>query len=189
MGGGVLVAPLPEPTLPASVGTYRALRAGTPVPVGPRPYVMLGAMADFGLVLDGRVMLPLVGVAGYGTMGELDAIVSQADGSVARVFPWTTARMDLLGPGLGFRGVHRRFAGSAVLRVGATFGGGDGEVSEGAVSHAFEWVRASVLVQAELAACRRLDPVQRVCLTAAPRIHDFGWLTGASFGLRWEFGR
>jgi hypothetical protein len=48
---------------------------------------------------------------------------------------------------------------------------------------------ASFLVQAELEACRRLDPTTRLCLQVAPRIFDHELLNGVMFGLRMEWGR
>ena len=64
-----------------------------------------------------------------------------------------------------------------------------GSVSGAGASTLMTLSGTSLLVQAEIEACRRLDPMTRMCLQAAPRIYDFGFVNGATFGLRVEWGR
>lgn len=187
-GAGVLVTSLPSPTA-ASLTTSRTIPGDARIPTGGRYVGMLGAHVDAVLALDRHTILPLFGAAGYGAVGSFDTIVTSVDGSIARVHPWTSARLDLLLPGFGLRGVHRRFAGSAVLRSGIGGAWVGGELAEGTEAVPFSSARITPLLQLEVEACRRLDPAQRLCLVAAPRLHDFGWLTGLGVALRWEVGR
>ena len=48
---------------------------------------------------------------------------------------------------------------------------------------------ASIVLQAEIEACRRLDPTTRVCLHVAPRFYDFSAANGITAGIRMEWGR
>ena len=43
-------------------------------------------------------------------------------------------------------------------------------------------------LQTDIKACRRLDPTTRLCLQVAPRLYDFGFVNGATVGLRIEWG-
>ena len=68
------------------------------------------------------------------------------------------------------------------MSMGGSIAGGTGDSSTSLSGF-------SGVLQAELAACRRLDPVTRVCVQVAPRIYDFGFMNGATLGLRVEWGR
>jgi hypothetical protein len=148
-----------------------------------------GAGVDVGLALDDRLFLPGLGFAGYGAVGSYDAVLTTADGSIARVRPWTTYQLYLLLPGVGYRMKHRRFMFVTSIRTGIS-----GMFMEGAIAGGDGEVQAplsglSGLVQVELEACRRLDPVTRICAQFAPRLYDFGFMNGATLGLRVEWGR
>jgi len=149
----------------------------------------LGGAFDMGVSVDDRWIVPVLGFAGYGAIGSYDTVVTSIDGSIARVHPWTSYQVDVLLPGIGYRVKRRRFMFAATIRSGFSYFGASGVVSGGALSTPFSASDFSPLVQAELEACRRLDPLTRVCLHVAPRIYDFGFLNGATFGLRVEWGR
>lgn len=183
-----LAAPLPDGRIGPLELPSRTIGQGARLPTGGRTYGMVGFHMDFAFALDRRFLLPLVGMGGYVAVGDTRAIASSVDGSAARVTPWRSSRVDVLLPGIGIHGVKRRFAGSAVLRTGVALAFFEGHVAAGPDVVGVETNRASLLLQVELEGCRRLDPMQRVCLFVAPRLHDFGWLTGVSAGLRWELG-
>lgn len=168
-------------TLARDIGESRVAVGG--------PLLALGGGVELGLSLDDRLFFPGVGFAGYGAVGSYDTVLTSADGSIARANPWTTYRFDVLLPGIGYRMKHRRFMFIASLRTGVSrmfmsgsMAGGDGETLSSLSA-------TSGLLQVELEACRRLDPVTRVCAQLAPRIYDFGFINGATLGLRIEWGR
>lgn len=148
-----------------------------------------GAGIDLGFTVDDRWVVPVLGFAGYGAVGSYDAVISSLDGSIASVRPWSAYEVDLLLPGVGYRVKRRRLMFSALVRTGVVWLAAQGSVAGGADSVPISLVGISGLVQAEIEACRRLDPVTRVCLQVAPRIYDFGFMNGATFGLRVEWGR
>ncbi len=151
--------------------------------------VSLGGGIDSAVIANDQWSIPLLGVAAYGAIGSYDTIVTSVDGSIARIRPWTTYEIDVLLPGVGYRMIKRRYMFSAALRGGLVFLTTQGAVAAGADETAFGLSGLSPLVQAELLACRRLDPLTRVCLQVAPRIYDFGFMNGATFGVRVEWGR
>jgi hypothetical protein len=159
------------------------------IPVGGH-LTLLGAYVDSAVVLDDHWVVPLFGGGFYGSIGSYDVIITSRDGSIVRAFPWTAFGIDMLTPGLGYRTKQRRWAFEAVVRTGVSWLYMDGVLADGADHVPMdEMMHASFLVQAELEACRRLDPTSRVCLQVAPRIYDHELLNGISFGLRAEWGR
>jgi hypothetical protein len=177
------------PTLTSSSASTAARDVeASKVPIG-GSVLSLGAGMDISALIDDRWTLPLLGIAAYGAVGSYDTIVTSADGSIAQVRPWTTYQIDILLPGLGYRVKKRRFMFSATLRTGAVALHTSGSVAGGGESIPIDLKGLSPLVQAELEACRRLDPIRRVCLQVAPRIYDFGFMNGATFGLRFEWGQ
>ncbi len=153
------------------------------------PLLALGGGVDAGLSLDDRVFFPGFGFAGYAAVGSYDSVLTSADGSVARASPWTTYRLELLLPGIGYRIKHRRFMFVASLRTGVAGMSMNGSVAGGDGETPTSLSAKSGMLQVELEACRRLDPGTRVCVQLAPRIYDFGFINGATLGLRVEWGR
>lgn len=149
----------------------------------------IGAYFDTSLTIADRVVVPLIGIGVYGMLGSYDSVVTTIDGSIAEIRPWTTFRIDVPGPGLGYRVKKRRWMFGAALRVGVSY------METGAsIAGATEWhnvtLKAAVpLVQLEIEGCRRLDPITRVCVNVAPRIYDGVFMNGAILGLRMEWGR
>ena len=149
----------------------------------------LGGSFDLGVVLDDHWIVPGFGFGVYAAIGSYPTILTSADGSIAHVRPWTMIEADLLLPGIGYRVKRRRFMFSAALRTGASFMRVSGSIAGAVESQPVALRGVSAMVQAELEACRRLDPVTRLCLQIAPRLYDFGGLNGATFGVRVEWGR
>jgi hypothetical protein len=151
--------------------------------------VALGGSLDIAVSADDRFIFPLLGFAGYGAVGSYDRITTSLDGSIASVRPWSAYQLDVLLPGIGYRLKRRRFLFSAGLRTGIEWLAAGGSVAAGAESAPITLIGVAALVRAELEACRRLDPATRVCVQVAPRIYDFGFLNGATFAVRVEWGR
>lgn len=158
------------------------------IPIG-GSLTAVGAGFDMGVSVDDRWIFPLLGFAGYGAVGTYDTVITSLDGSIARVRPWSAYAIDVLLPGVGYRVKKRRYLFSASLRTGITGVGASGSIAGGGESTPMSLSAISGLVQAEIEACRRLDPIVRVCLQVAPRIYDFGFMNGVTFGLRAEWGR
>ncbi|HEY8075657.1 MAG TPA: hypothetical protein VIF62_16140, partial [Labilithrix sp.] len=110
------------------------------------------------------------------------------DGSVARLQPWTTYRWDVLLPGVGGRWKQRRWMFELGARTGVSILGMHGWVATGADTHRVDPSGASFLLVGQASICRRLDPWQRICIEAQPRLYDFGFVNGATAGFRWEWG-
>ena len=149
----------------------------------------LGWNFDTGLVLSDRYELPLFGANLYGAIGSYDTIRTTLDGSITTVRPWTTFGVDLLLPGFGFRSKHRRWMFSATARMGASIVTQNGGVAAGTQVTDVNLSASTFAVFGELEACRRIDPLSRVCLMVAPRIVGFGFMNGGTIGIRMELGR
>jgi hypothetical protein len=149
----------------------------------------VGPYLDIALTLDDRWSIPLLGGAGYWSVGSYDAVVTSYEGSIVNVRPWSAFRGDLLLPGLGRRFKHRRYMWGAAMRMGLSYLSMGGSLADGAESVPLDLSATTFLVQAELEACRRLDPTTRVCLHVAPHVYDFSLLNGLTFGFRAEWGR
>lgn len=169
-------------------GSARTLHAQD-VAAGGGSVTALGGSFDVSVVLDDHWLLPGFGFGAYAAIGTYPSVLTSVDGSVARVRPWTMVELDLLGPGIGYRIKKRRFMFSGTLRAGLSMLRVGSSIASGADAQEEALTRFSPLVQAELEACRRVDPVTRVCLQIAPRLYNFGGLNGATFGLRVEWGR
>jgi hypothetical protein len=188
-GGGGVSWIRTMPTLRSSrTTTYARELPEHKVPIG-GSVTALGGSFEMSLIANDRWIFPGFGFGAYGAIGSYPTILTSVDGSIATVRPWSTYEIDLLLPGIGYRFKRRRFLFSASLRTGVTALHVDGAIASAADSHAVTYTGLSPMVQAELEACRRLDPITRVCLQVAPRIYDFGIMNGATFGLRVEWGR
>jgi hypothetical protein len=177
------------PTLKSASVTNAARELGeSKVPIG-GSMVAAGAVFDVGVTFDDRIFVPALGFAGYGAVGSYDTIVTSADGSIAHVRPWTTYRLDFLLPGIGYRMKHRRYMFVASVRTGVSGMYMSGSIAGAEADTLVSLSGVSALLQVELEACRRLDPMTRVCAQVAPRVYDFGFMNGATFGLRVEWGR
>lgn len=187
-GGFKWMRTLPTLQAEATNTSARSLPAQD-VTTGGGSVTALGGSFDVSVVLDDHWMIPGFGLGVYGAIGSYSSVLTSVDGSIARVRPWTMFEIDLLAPGIGYRIKRRRFMFSGAIRTGISLMHVDGSIAGAADEQPMGLSGASVLVQAELEACRRLDPVTRVCLQVAPRLYDFGSLNGATFGVRVEWGR
>jgi hypothetical protein len=186
-GGAAWMRSLPALTTPSVTTAAREVPESR-VPIG-GSLTWAGAGFDLGMSVDDHIVIPGFGLAGYGAVGSYDTIVTAADGSIARVRPWSAYRLDVLLPGLGYRTKHRRFMFEVSLRTGVSGMYMGGSIAGGAAESSTSLSAYSPVLQAEIEACRRLDPVTRVCVQLAPRIYDFGFMNGATLGLRVEWGR
>ncbi len=148
----------------------------------------VGAYLDTELTWKGPTTMPLFGLGYYGALGSYDSVTTSVDGSVAHLQPWTTYRWDVLLPGIGARFKARRWMFELGARTGISILGMHGYVAEGADTQRIDPSGASFLLLGQASICRRLDPWQRICIEAQPRLYDFGFLNGGTAGIRWEWG-
>lgn len=185
--GAAWMRSLPALSSPSTMTAAREVPEAR-IPVG-GSLTWAGAGFDVGATVDDRIVVPGIGIAGYGAVGSYDTVVTSADGSIARVHPWTAYRLDVLLPGIGYRWKHRRFMFQTSVRTGVSAIYMGGSIAGGASDVATSLSAYSGVLEVQLEACRRLDPVTRVCLQVAPRIYDFGFMNGGTLGLRVEWGR
>lgn len=148
-----------------------------------------GAQAIYGVVVDDRFIYPLLGVGIATAVGRYSPAPSNVDGSIASLHPWTARYYTLLLPGFGLRAKDRRWMGQLVVRPGIAWLSLDGEIAVG--GEPFEMkasAKGSFVLRAEAEACRRFDPVSRLCAFIAPSIYEHRFFGGAQIGLRWEMG-
>lgn len=151
---------------------------------------MMGLGFDLDLVIDDRWKVPTLGANTFWAVGSYGTLITSADGSVARLRPWSTWRADLLLPGIGRRWKHRRYMIEAALRTGVSWVQVGGSVAAGSGRVELGDTQAvTFLVQAEIEGCRRLDPTARVCIQIVPRLYEHSWLNGGTIGVRYEWGR
>jgi hypothetical protein len=154
----------------------------------PGGFAFMGGHFDLATTIADRWQFPLVGAAIYGAVGSFDPVITSFDGSIVRVRPWTAIRPEILLPGVGYRFKHRRNMVAFALRTGASFLQMGASIASGADPVPLDLAAGTFMLQLEVEACRRLDPVTRVCVHAAPRIYDYEFASGGIIGIRMEWG-
>ena len=147
-----------------------------------------GGFADATLVLRPRMSLPMFGLGAYLPVGDHAPVRSAVDGSIATVQPWRLFAVDVLGPGIGVRTTERRYFFEATARIALLYMGGKAQLAAGREVVDAEVYGVAVGLRAEISACRRLDPENRVCLTFAPRLYEATALSGGNLSLTWVWG-
>ncbi len=152
------------------------------------PLALAGAAVDTGWIADDRWIIPALGVGLSGAIGSWSRVLASVDGSIAELRPWTTYVVDALLPGIGVRFKERRWMFAALVRTGVSIAGTDGGIASGTEWTDIHAAGMSLLVRAQLEGCRRLDPLERICLVVAPSVYQFGFANAVTAGLRWEIG-
>jgi hypothetical protein len=149
---------------------------------------LFGAGFEFGLVVDDRVVVPGFGLEFAGAVGPHARVLTSVDGSVTELRPWTAYEADVLLPGVGLRFKNGRWMYSTLVRTGLSIFGMNGSVINGTDTIDISGEHGSFLLRAQLEACRRLDPLERLCVVVAPSVYQFGFLNGGTVSFRWEVG-
>jgi hypothetical protein len=153
------------------------------------PLTLGGVGADFGVSIDERIIVPILGFGFETALGQSPRVLTGIDGALAEVRPWTAWKYDIGMPGLGLRFKERRWMFSFLLRPGISLLFMKGSVAAGADTNDLTLYTPSLYARAEVEACRRFDPTERVCVFVAPTMYvGFGFVAGASAGVRWEIG-
>jgi hypothetical protein len=157
------------------------------VPVG-NAENFLGVGLGLELAMHDRVRVPLLSFALSSAIGASPRVYGTVDGSIVEVDTWRTGLMVVGLPGYGVRIKDRRWMFEAALQPGIAYLFTSGYVANGVYRSATAYHAGSFVLQVDLAACRRIDPVERACLFAAPALYEFGWFNAWTVGLRWEVG-
>ncbi len=184
-GFGTYMRAMPTMTLTAPGDSPRSLRGALP---STGHLTLAGASGELTVAVDRHLVFPLFGFAFSAAVGGSPRVLSSIDGSIVEQRPWSTYMGDVLLPGVGYRVKEQRWMFSAVVRTGVTYAAMGASVASGADTAAASSSALSFLLRAELEACRRLDPVERVCFAISPSIYQFGFGNAVTAGLRWEFG-
>jgi hypothetical protein len=175
------------------------LHVGAGTPVGPRSVggtlrldsttFYAGAGVGFGL-LTRHFVIPLLSLDYYSAAGAYDEQRTSIDGSIAHIRPWSGGLYDLGLGGFGFRANERRWTFAATGRVGVTFETMGADAAYGGATYDLGPSRAAPYVRVDFEACRRLDPLERLCLVVSPNVYAFDQtFHGGMLSLRYELGK
>jgi hypothetical protein len=148
-----------------------------------------GVRAGLDFIASDRWVIPAFDVGFYGIVGSYSDTITSADGSLFRLHPAGTMMFDAELLGFGARFKKRRWMFEATIKPGFAFMAMPAAVADGKTFTDVDALTGvTVTLRASLSACRRFDPLERLCLSVTPNIYQWGWGNGGSVALRWEFG-
>jgi hypothetical protein len=148
-----------------------------------------GARMGFDWVVSDRWVVPVIDAGFYGMVGVYSDVLTSADGTFFKLHPAGTFMLDMDILGFGVRFKRRRWMFEATVKPGVAMLAIPAAVADGKNWTPVDQLNtASVTLRASLSVCRRLDPMERVCLSVTPNIYQWGWGNGGSVALRWELG-
>lgn len=143
------------------------------------------AGANLGIVIDDRIIVPLIGGAFGATVGNVHDVVTSIDGSVLTARPASALMLRLDFPGFGARFHGTRWSFEARVIPALEYWTLPAQLTPDQYASLNV---TSVSVRADATFCVRADPTSRVCAFIAPSIWEFGPFNGGSAGIRLEFG-
>ncbi len=154
------------------------------------PMGFLGLRTGMDLVASDRTVIPLFDVGIFGIVGQYSEVLTSVDGSFLQVSPSSIVLVDGEISGIGVRFKHRRWMFGAAVKPGFAFMVANASVADGRSFTSIDGglTAFSPILRVDLQVCRRLDPLERVCLVAQPNVYEWGWGNGGSLALRYEFG-
>ena len=148
----------------------------------------LGVGMGLEMAFHDRTRVPLFGFSLSSAIGAAPRVFGTIDGSIVEVDTWRSGLLGITFPGYGFRMKDRRWMFEGALQPGIAYLFTSGSIASGAMRTDTSFHATTFLLQLDVAACRRIDPIDRACVFAAPAIYGFGWTNAWTFGLRWEVG-
>ncbi len=149
----------------------------------------VGARMGFDWVVSDRWIVPILDAGFYGIVGVYSDVLTSADGTFFKIHPAGTFMMDMDILGFGVRFKRRRWMFEGTIKPGVAMLAVPAAVADGKAWTSVDQLNsASPTLRASLSVCRRLDPMERVCLSLTPNIYQWGWGNGGSIALRWELG-
>ena len=175
------------------------LHVGQPTGVGPRQLggtlrlpsttFYAGAGVGFGL-LSKHFVMPLFAFDMYSAAGLYDEQRSSLDGSITHLRPWTGNLYDFGFGGFGLRFNERRWTFSLTARTGVTYETMGADTAYGSATYDLSPSQLYVYLRADVEVCRRLDPLERLCLVASPNIYAYDQtFSGGMLSFRYELGK
>ena len=166
----------------------RAVVNGTTPPFGfAEGYFGVRSGLDF--TASDRWIIPLIDVGVYGILGVYEDTLTSVDGSLVKLHPAGSFMLDAEFLGFGVRFKKRRWMFEATIKPGVALMMMPAAIADGRTFTSIDpLTSATFTLRAQLSACRRLDPTERVCASVTPNIYQWGWGNGGSLSLRWEFG-
>jgi len=153
------------------------------------PMAFAGVRGGIDFVASDRWIIPFFDLGVYGAVGTYSDVLSSVDGSIVRFHPASAFMLDAELFGFGARFKRRRWMFEATVKPGVALLGISTDVADGRAFTSLDaQIAATLTLRASLSVCRRLDPEQRVCLSATPNIYQWGWGNGGTLSLRWEVG-
>lgn len=176
-------------TLDVSPSTDTALRIVAPgaVRLG-GPNLFIGGGGSVGMTFRNVVLLSLLGFDLEGAVGASSPVVGGLDGSVVEADPSTMVLGQFTFMGLGARITQRRWVFELAASPMVAFAVAGVYAQLGAQTTRLSGASAAFGVRADLSACYRATPYDRLCLFVAPNLVEWGLMNGGSLGLRWEIG-
>jgi len=177
---------LPSTSLPRAIDEGRRVNSGALPSTGPSTLLAYGAGLDF--VLRDRYIIPLMAFETAWSLGRRPTVYGAVDGSIVEMHPWKAWQMSVFLGGFGARWKQRRWAFSAVGQAGVSLTFLDVDVASGVEREKRLTLGVHFAARGTGEVCRRLDPVERVCVVGAVNIFQESFFNGGALGLRWEFG-
>jgi hypothetical protein len=175
------------------------LHVGSPTSVGARqvsgslrvPSNTFYASAEIGFGLQTKhVVIPVLSLGTSTSAGLYDEQRSSIDGSIAHIRPWTGNLYDFGFGGIGYRTNYRRWTFAATGRFGVTYETMGADAAYGSSTYDLGPAQWFAYVRLDVEACRRLDPLERICLVASPNVFAFDQtFHGGMLSFRYELGK
>ena len=147
--------------------------------------------AGVGLGLRTRhLVIPLFSWDILSAAGGYDEERTSIDGSIVHVRPWANSLMDFGIGGFGYRADKRRWSFAATGRFGFNWQSAAADSVYGAGNEELGASQFSPYLRLDLEVCRRLDPLERVCLVASPNVYAYDQtFHGGVLSFRYELGQ
>jgi hypothetical protein len=184
---GTWVRQLPTMAVGPENGSGKIDELGT-IP-SPGSAQLMGLNLSVGMTLNNRWMLPIVGGGYSWAVGPHPLVWTSVNGSITQLRPWTFKVATILLPGFGVRYTRRRWMFETSVRSVVHLWSMDGAIAEGPNAVDVRADKTTFGFVGELATCRRLDPISRVCWVVSPVVYEAGWASAVSVGIRWEAGQ
>ena len=150
---------------------------------------LMGGGFELGVNVGKHLILPIVGGSYTTALGGYREREASFDGTIIHYRPWTTEMVTFSLGGLGYRSNVGRWTFSATALPGIAGISSGADAAYGLNTFELNPGKTLFYLSAEIAACRRLDPMERLCVVAAPNVYEGGFFQGGTIALRYEVGK
>lgn len=146
---------------------------------------MVGVGTDAQTNVGDVVFIPTLGGTFAGGFGSTTSTALGSDGSLIEMRPSSTEYFALLLPGLGVHSSRdSALSFSGMVRTGYSYNSMHGTATAPTGVIDLQGQARSFMLVAELEVCGRIADSARLCAFTAPKIYEYGWATGITFGAR-----